>query len=91
MEKCLGSRCADRFQEHTCESPQFDTAGDVVIKGDLPAGAVPLCNESHSLRVQPKSWKAEKSPSQKKLKACKNNNKKTQTNNNKNIKNRQLK
>lgn len=38
-----------------CESPQFDTAGDVVIKGDLPAGAVPLRNESHSLRVQPKS------------------------------------
>lgn len=27
-----------------CESPQFDTAGDVVIKGDLPTGAVSLCN-----------------------------------------------
>lgn len=29
--------------EAICESPQFDTAGYVVIKGDLPAGAVPLC------------------------------------------------
>lgn len=34
---------AEWVQGQTCESPQFDTAGDVVIKGDLPAGAVPLC------------------------------------------------
>lgn len=77
--------------EHTCERPQFDTAGDVVVKGDLAAGAVPLRDGSHGLRVQPESWKAEKPPSQKKLKACKNNNKETQNNSNKNTKNRQSK
>lgn len=27
-----------------CEGSQFDAAGDIVIKGDLPAGAVSLCN-----------------------------------------------
>lgn len=39
----------------TCESPQLDAAGDVVIEGDLAVGAVPLGNGIHSLRAQPKS------------------------------------
>lgn len=30
--------------EAICERPQFDTAGDVVIKSDLPTGAVSLRN-----------------------------------------------
>lgn len=53
------------LKEHTCQSSQLDTAGDVVIKGDLPIGAVAFCNWIHGLGTQPKSWEEENSSSQK--------------------------
>lgn len=38
-----------------CQSSKLDTAGDVVIEGDLSIGAVSFCNWIHSLGTQPKS------------------------------------
>lgn len=38
-----------------CQSPKFDTAGDVVIEGDLSIGCVSFSNWIHGLGTQPKS------------------------------------